>query len=295
MIIDFRTRPPYKGFITEGNFFPRPMEENFEDPSKIPAIYLGSKGTDIESARVGDFNLYMKELNATDIDIQVVHGRMVREGMARVNNDDVCQLQVDYPNRFISFPAVDPADPVGAVKEIERCYNKYHIKGIALEPGWALPAKNVNDPSLYPIYDKCLELGLIVSFTLSALAGEDLTCCQPLPLQLMAKRYPDLTITVSHGCWPYVAEFLAVAMTCNNIYFYPDFFLNNRMPMTDDFIVAINSFMKYRTMFASSYPVRGVGESLRKFRELPLNDDVWPYVLYKNAARILKLDINEDK
>ena len=291
MIIDFRTRPPFKGFITEGNFFPRPMEDCFENPMDVPAIYLGSKGTDIESARVGDFDLYMKELSDSKIDLQVVHGRMVREGMARVNNDDVCQLSILYPDKFISFPAVDPADPLGAFKEIQRCYDRYKIKGIALEPGWAYPSMTVNDPSLYPIYDKCRELGLIVSFTLSALAGEDLRCCHPLDLQLMAKRYNDLTITVSHGCWPYVAEFLAVSMTCNNIYFYPDFFLNTRMPMTDDFIVAINSYMKYRTMFASSYPVRGLSESLNRFKSLPFDDDVWQYVLYKNAARILKLDI----
>ena len=63
------------------------------------------------------------------------------------------------------------------------------------------------------------------------------------------------------------------------------------MPMTDDFIVAINSYMKYRTMFASSYPVRGLSESLSRFKSLPFDDDVWQYVLYKNAARILKLDI----
>ena len=94
MIIDFRTRPPFKGFITEGNFFPRPMEDSFENPMDVPAIYLGSKGTDIESARVGDFDLYMKELSDSKIDLQVVHGRMVREGMARVNNDDVCQLSI---------------------------------------------------------------------------------------------------------------------------------------------------------------------------------------------------------
>ena len=59
--------------------------------------------------------------------------------------------------------------------------------------------------------------------------------------------------------------------------------------MTDNFIVAINSYMKYRTMFASSYPVRGIKDSLDRFKALPLDDDVWEYVLYKNAKRILKI------
>ena len=49
MVIDFRTRPPYKSFVTKGNFFPRPMEDNFERPEDVPGIYRDSVG--IESAR----------------------------------------------------------------------------------------------------------------------------------------------------------------------------------------------------------------------------------------------------
>lgn len=291
MIIDFRSRPPYKGFVTEGNFFPRPMEEDFSHEKDVPAVYLKSRGSGIESARHGDFGLYMKELEESGIDLQVIHGRMVRPGMARVNNDDVCELGVLWPDRFICFPAVDPADPAGAVKEIERCYQKYRIRGIALEPGWASPPMYVDDRSLDPIYEKCQELGLIVSFTLSVLAGEDISYCHPLPLQRMASRYPDLTITVSHGCWPYVEEFLGVAMVCRNIYFYPDFFLVlPDMPMAEQFIKAANSYMKYRMMFATSYPVRGLKQSLDWFLRLPFAEGVLEQVLYKNAGRILKLD-----
>lgn len=289
MVIDFRSRPPYKGFVTEGNFFPRPMEEDFACEADVPAIYRNSRGSDIESARHGDFTLYMEELDASGIDVQVIHGRMVREGMARVNNDDVCQLERLYPGKFISFPAVDPADPEGAVREIERCHKTFGIRGIALEPGWALPPMYVDDRSLDPIYEKCRELGLILSFTLSALAGEDISYCHPLHLQRMAQRFPDLIITVSHGCWPYVQEFLGVAMVCPNIYFYPDFFLVMRMPMTDEFIRAANTYMKHRMMFASSYPVRGMKQSLEWFRQLPFQDEVLEYLLYRNAAEILGL------
>lgn len=295
MVIDFRSRPPYKGFVTQGNFFPRPMEEDFACEADVPAVYKNSAGSGIESARFGDFKLYMEELNASGIDLQVIHGRMVREGMARVRNEDVCELGVLYPERFICFPAVDPATPGEAVKEIERCFRKYQIKGIALEPGWASPPMYVDDRSLDPIYEKCREYHLIVSFTLSALAGEDISYCHPLALQRMAQRFPDLVITVSHGCWPYVQEFLGVAMVCPNIYFYPDFFLVMRMPMTDEFIRAANSYMKYRMMFATSYPVRGLKQSLDWFRELPFSEDVLEQLLHKNAERILGLNCQEGK
>lgn len=288
MVIDFRSRPPYKGFVTEGNFFPRPMEDQFASPKDVPAIYRNSIG--IESARVGDFELYMQELNASGIDMQVIQGRQVREGMARVNNDDVCELQMVYPDKFISFPSVDCADVEAAVKEIERCYKLYHIKGISLEPGWSNPPVYVDDRKLDPIYEKCEEYGLICAFTLSVLAGEDLSYCNPIHLQKVALRFPRVIFTVSHGCWPFVQEFLGAALHCMNIYFYPDFFCClPDMPFADEFVKAANSYMRYRMMFATSYPVRPLAQSLEQFKKLPFDKEVIDLLLYQNAKDILKL------
>ena len=288
MIIDFRTRPPYRGFVTEGNFFPRPMEDNYKNPEDIPGIYLDSVG--IESARTGDFGLYMEELENSGIDLQVVQGRMVRSGMARVSNDDVCSLEQLFPEKFISFPAVDASDPEGAVAEIRRCFETYHIRGVAMEPGWCMPPKYVDDRSLDPIYEICEELGLICAFTLSVLAGEDLTYCNPLNVQRTALRFPRVTFTVSHGCWPFVAEFLGAALQCQNLYFYPDVFMNiPNLPFGDEFVRAANSYMRYRMMFATSYPVRPLKQSLDQFMELPLEPEVRELLLWKNAERILKL------
>lgn len=288
MVIDFRTRPPYKSFITEGNFFPRPMEDAYAKKEEVPGIYMGSEG--IESARVGNFELYMEELKSSGIDMQVVQGRKVRPGMACVSNEDVCQLQQEFPDCFIAFPAVDPADVPAAVREINYYVNKYQIKGIAMEPGWAMPPKYVDDKELNPIYEKCEEYGLICAFTLSVLAGEDLSFCNPINLQKVALRFPKVTFTVSHGCWPYVEEFLGVALQCINIYFYPDFFCNiPNMPMSNEFIQAANSYMRYRMLFATSYPVRPLKQSLDYFMTLGFEPEILELLLHKNAERILKL------
>lgn len=289
MVIDFRTRPPYKGFITGGNFFPRPMEDDFADPSEIPAIYRDSVG--IESARAGDFELYLRELTTSGIDMQVVQGRRVRPEMAQVPNDDVCELEGLYPNRFIAFPAVDAASPAEAIAELERCRRLYTVRGVSLEPGWASPPKYVDDPALDLIYAYCEEHGIICAFTLSVLAGEDLSYCDPLHLQRAAQRFPRVRFTVSHGCWPYVQEFLGVALKCNNIWFYPDFFCClPDMPFADEFVKAANSYLRYRMMFATSYPVRPLAQSLEQFKALPFSPEVLELLLYKNAAALLGLN-----
>lgn len=290
MIIDFRTRPPYKSFVTKGNFFPRPMEDTFPNPEDIPGIYRDS--IDIESARTGDFNQYLKELEQSGINLQVVHGRKVRPEMAQIDNEDVCGMEREYPDKFLAFPALDPGDVPGALKEMEYMVKRHHIKGISLEPGWASSPIYVDDRSLDPVYEKCEEYGLVCAFTLSVLAGEDLTYCNPLALQRTALRFPRVIFTVSHGCWPFVEEFLGVALQCMNIYCYPDFFccLPN-MPFADQFVRAANSFLRYRMMFATSYPVRPLKQSLEQFQNLAFEPEVMDLLLYKNAARILKLDM----
>ena len=289
MVIDFRTRPPYKSFVTKGNFFPRPMEDDFERPEDVPGIYRDSIG--IESARHGDFRLYMDELSASGIDMQVVQGRKVRPGMAAVDNEDVCRLQMLYPKQFISFPAVDPADVDGAVAEIEYYVKTYGIKGIAMEPGWSMPPVYVDDRKLDPVYAACEEHGLICAFTLSVLAGEDLSYCNPIAVQHTALRFPRVAFTVSHGCWPFVEEFLGTALQCMNVYCYPDFFLSlPNMPFADQFVRAANSFMRYRMMFATSYPVRPLKQSLEQFRNLPFEPEVLELLLHENAERLLGLN-----
>ena len=129
------------------------------------------------------------------------------------------------------------------------------------------------------------------AFTLSVLAGEDLSYCNPLNLQRVAQQFPTLKIAVSHGCWPFVQEFLGMALKCHNVYFYPDFFLNiPQMPFGDQFVRAANSFMRYRMMFATSYPVRPLAQSLEAFLALPFEPEVLPLLLAGNAQRLLGLE-----
>ena len=61
------------------------------------------------------------------------------------------------------------------------------------------------------------------------------------------------------------------------------------MPFGDQFVRAANSYMRYRMMFATSYPVRPLKQSLDQFMELPLEPEVRELLLWKNAERILKL------
>lgn len=42
MVIDFRSRPPYKSFATNTALFPRKVDEDFESPELVPALNMNS-------------------------------------------------------------------------------------------------------------------------------------------------------------------------------------------------------------------------------------------------------------
>ena len=77
------------------------------------------------------------------------------------SNDHMADVQRRNWGRFIGVAGID----AGAVyhepiKEIERCA-KLGLRVIFIEPGCS-PGCMLNDPRLYPIYQKCLDLDLAI-------------------------------------------------------------------------------------------------------------------------------------
>ena len=285
MVIDFRSRPPYKSFATNTALFPRKVDEDFESPELVPALNMNSG--EMESARTCDMDLYFQEMEKAGIDLAVIHGRQTpTEGY--VPNDEIAELVAKYPNKLLGFAGIDLSDIPAAVREIERTAQEFGFKGVSIEPGYF--GLYTDDECLTPIYDKCQELGLIVSLTDSIFVGPDMSYAHPVHIQRIANRYPDVIFTVDHGCWPFVQEALGMALICPNVYLFPDFYCYiPNMPFADEYVKAANYFLKYRMLFATGYPIRSMIQSMEQFRALPFREDVLEQLLSENAKRILKL------
>ena len=164
------------------------------------------------------------------------------------------------------------------------------FKGISVDPGWLNPPLKGDDPIFTPVYDKCAELGGILVMSVSAALGPDLTYSDPVIVQHVATRYPGMKIVVAHGCWPHVERMLAVAMRCPNVYLMPDCYLYiPGWPYARDYVKAANSYLKYRTLYASAYPLRGFEQCYKGWCAQPFEPDALKANLYDNAARLLGL------
>ena len=283
-VIDFRTRPPYKSFLKTRLF---PKKQVWPDaPTTGPEnINHGN----LQSAEQMSFDLFLGEMEDAGISLGIVHGRQSQE-YGIVSNDEIAELVQAYPDKFLGFAGISLEDPKKAIAEIRRTVKEYGFKGVALEPGWEVPSRFPDDERHNEVYDVINELGVVCSITSSIYLGPDMEYCHPKYIQRVAMKYPNMNIAIAHACWPYIQEVLGLAHMCSNVYLVPDFYgYIPNTPMADQLVRAANFYLKYRMIYASSYPVRALEQSVQDMGKLGFRADVYEQVMYENAKRLLKL------
>jgi predicted TIM-barrel fold metal-dependent hydrolase len=289
MIIDCRLRPPYKGFLDLHLFrgfreviFPERL--GYVSPLTIGRI-------DPPSFHEQTRDNFMREMDAAGIDVAMVAGSKSEPPYGRVSNDDVYELTQDYPGRFVPLAGIDPyeEDPVG---ELQRCLGDLGFKGFTMNVGWVKPPLHEDDERLFPIYQKCQEMGGIFTITKSMLMGPDFSWGRPEAVVHVARAFPAMQIVVIHGGFPYVVETLAAAFACANIWISPDVYgYIPNTPGAHEFVRAAHYYLGDRLLFGSCYPIWSMGQAVDSFREMGFRPDVLEKAFHHNPARLLGLKV----
>jgi predicted TIM-barrel fold metal-dependent hydrolase len=278
-IIDFRLRPPLAGFLTMA------LYTEAERRDGITRIHGFEPAP---SVREKSMPLLLKEMDEAGVTIGVIIGRNSGR-YGSLSNDDVAKMVADYPGRFVGTASIDPSNRKTASDQITKAI-KAGFRAINIEPGsYPLPLM-VDDRRLYPIYAQCEDADIPVIIMAGGSAGPDLSYTEPPHLDRVAADFPALKIVVSHGGWPWVHQVLHIAFRRPNIYLSPDQYLAN-LPGSDDYIRAADGFLADRFLYASSYPFTPVTGYSAWFRKLPIKPEAMEKILYKNAAKLLKLKI----
>jgi uncharacterized protein len=273
MIIDFRVRPPYKSFLKSWIFRERPKNP---DPATISPLYIGLPP--YRSFEERSMTAFIEEMDEAGIDKAVIMGRQSAPNYGSVPNVEVAELLQQYADRFLGFGGVMGTDVATALAEVDRIVD-WGFKGVAMDNGWADPPLYDDDQKLFPIYEKCDKL------------GPDLTYSMPVHIQRVAMAFPNLKIAVPHGSWPWTTEICAVAFQCRNVHLVPDFYFHiPNTPGAEQYLRAANYYLQHRLLYASSYPVRPLKQSVEQFKALAFEkDETRQLCLGANAARILGL------
>jgi predicted TIM-barrel fold metal-dependent hydrolase len=277
MIIDFRIRPPFKGFLSMVMFANPDRRDRF-------TRQLGFEPA--PSASQQSVPMLLEEMDAAGVGMGVVVGR--NAGMlGSVSNDDVAEFVSQHPGRFVAVASIDPSNRKAAVAEIDRRMAA-GFKAINIEPGaWREPM-HTDDRRLYPIYAHCEDRGIPLIMMTGGQAGPDISYTSPERIDRVLADFPTLKIVSSHGNWPWVTEILHVAFRRPNLYLSPDMYLAN-LPGMNDYVQAADGFLADRFLYASSYPFCGVKLYADWFGKLPIRPENREKVMYRNAAALLGL------
>ena len=209
----------------------------------------------------------------------------------RTDNDYMADVQRRHWGRFIGVAGIDAGgvfhDPL---QEIERCA-ALGLRAVFIEPGRS-PGCYLDDPRLYPIYQKCVELDLaLIPQTSGPLGGKLLDYADPVRIERVAREFPTLRIISGHAHYPYVREAIVVSTRCDNVWMSPDAYLFRLG--TEDWLKAVNENhfgFTDKFIFGTAYPLLDIHQYVRRFFELPWRPEVLPRILYKNALAALKLE-----
>ena len=282
MIIDMRLRPPLKSWKKTAQFT--------EGTGYYPSRMGFSRPPSVKSQLVEDL---LKEMTEADV-LGVIMGRQAPPPLGIIPNDEITEVMKQHPGRFVAFTGIDLRDIDAGIREIERTHKIEGYRGVSIEPGASFTPLYADDRSLYPLYERCQELDLPISITISGMlctmVGNDLAFGSPTPVARAAKDFPKLKFVISHGAWPQVMPMIEVAFMRENVYISPDLYINGiDIPGSQEYIKAARFFMGERLLFGTAYPSRPLKESVEAFMQWDLSPELQQKILYGNAARLLKL------
>jgi hypothetical protein len=179
-----------------------------------------------------------------------------------------------------------------ALAEFRRCLDATSgFVGLCASGGGGLPA---SDPAWFPFYDLCIQARVPVLIFVGTTGlgagfrggmGIVLDHSHPRHLDLVAARFPELTIIAGRPAWPWQSEMIAILLHKANVWYE----LHGWSPryLTDELKREIARRLQDRVMFGADYPLLAYDRLRADWAQLGLSDQVLEKLLCGNAERLL--------
>jgi uncharacterized protein len=185
---------------------------------------------------------------------------------------------------------VDPNDGVETLRQMERAKAEHDIVSVNCFPCGCFPQVAVNDKKMYPIYMKCVELGIPICIN-GGIVGPRMPSWPQYVEHFdeVCYDFPDLTMVMMHGAEPWTALAVKLMLKWPGLHYMTSAFAPKHYPV--DIINYANSRGADKIMYCGYFPAGLTLE--RQFRDMPnvpFKDHVWPKFLRENAIRVFGLD-----
>ena len=232
-----------------------------------------------------------KELYGSDNPISVTLHEMdrfgVEVGVVGVGDEVSRQALRDHPDRFVGSGWVDPNRGMKGIRTMVRQYEEFGVRAFTAFNAGYTPQVGLDEALMYPIYAKCVELGVPI-FSCVGVPGPRFPMWPQHVERLDRIMYdfPELVFVTRHGCEPWEELAVKLMLKWPNLYYSTSAFAPKHYPKA--VIDYANSSGADKVIYAGYFPM---GLSLERImtdmQNLPLRDEVWPKFLRENAAKLL--------
>ena len=191
-----------------------------------------------------------------------------------------------YPGRFFLAAAVDPRGGMAVVRGLDALKRERGALLVEARISPFLYDLAPDQPLYYPIYAKCLELGLpvgiLTGLPVPPLPGD---CQHPMHLDRVCLDFPELVVIMSHGADPWWDVAIRLLLKYRNLYLQTSAWAPKRLP--EALLRFMNTRGARKVLWASNHPSLPIERCCRELAELPLRPEVLDAFVYGNAARVL--------
>jgi len=228
--------------------------------------------------------------NPIDITLHEMDKYGIERGLIGVGGDVSARALKEHPDRFIPSGNVDPNQGMDAVRQMVREYEEFGVRAFGAFPAGCLPQVPIDDAKFYPIYAKCVELGVPI-FVCAGVPGPrvPMACQHVERIDRVMYDFPELVFVTRHGCEPWEQLAMKLMLKWPNLYYSTSAFAPRHYPKA--IVDYANTRGADKIIYAGYFPM---GLSLERIMgdmpKVPFRDNVWPKFLRENALKVLKLD-----
>jgi uncharacterized protein len=194
-----------------------------------------------------------------------------------------------FPDRFIPSSTADPNEGMKGIQRLVREHETFGTRAVGVFPAGTFPQVPINDKKMYPIYAKCVELGIPI-FCCAGIPGPRLkAACQHVELiDEVMYDFPDLVFVTRHGCEPWTELAVKLMLKWPGLHYSTSAFAPKYYPR--DIIDYANSRGADKIIYAGYFPMGlSLERIMTEMANVGFKDEVWPKFLRTNALRVLGL------
>jgi predicted TIM-barrel fold metal-dependent hydrolase len=198
-------------------------------------------------------------------------------------NREVLEFADKHPGRFAIAANADPRRGMQGLRDLERLVKSHPVVVVQVVP--CLIDLPPSDRAYYPLYTRCLDLGLPISINVG-IPGPPLpsACQDPMHLDPVCLFFPELRIVMANGADPWWAVAIRLMLKYQHLHLMTSAYAPKYLP--EELLHYMNTRGQDKVLFGTDHPFLTMERALGEAQALDLRDGVLDKYLYANAHRL---------